>query len=264
MRKSQIILIAVMFLATTSNQSHGFDKGMVCHEARKPGFEEVMTYMAGGGETCKNHFCNADKAILGDNVYVEVWQNPDSELSLVPRIKKHVDTATNVIAEIVNISFSSKFQGADSFLFILVLSPGDIERIASGAVSDIDQRKFQNYILPAIKKRKCAGIATHIIENGIGLIPRSLIFIPDSLESDKEIGSCVLEEIMNSTGLYRDPPGQASLFDNDNYRDFEGSILYSEATLSMLYLHYMITRGSYRDVGDFLRRNCTLDTNSLH
>lgn len=51
---------------------------------------------------------------------------------------------------------------------------------------------------------------------------------------EEEIASCILEELVASLGLVGDPPGQASLFDEGNFRESGGSIWISAETERML------------------------------
>jgi hypothetical protein len=255
-KRSKASLATILTSVVLCAPSYALDMRQICHAARAPHFNEAFTFMRGGGESCAHESCNTQGATLGDRVFMEISQDSPKKSDLRSMVEQFSADAAEIISDTLGISFLATFEEADTFIFFLVVSPRLIEMIGSGEMQEIDAHQFNSFIRPALSLRKCAGIVTHVSENGIRRIKRALIFVPDTLEAEKEVRSCVFEEIMNASGLLRDPPGSASLFDNSNYSEVDGSITYSDATLAMLYLHYELARGAYDDLEDFRWANC--------
>lgn len=255
MIQSQAKIFFTTSFLVSSGPCTALDVETLCREASAASFEQTMTFVVSGGETCANTICLNEPAVLGDRVYVEISQS-SAESEMVPVIQELSEEATNVISSVTGVSFQSKFEDAQSFLFLILVSPETIRELAAGKMEGVDQHGFNSFVAPALRISKCAGIASHFSEAGHRKIYRGVIFVPDTVKSKDAMRSCVFEEIMNVSGLLRDPPGSASLFDNGNYQIVDGLMTYSDSTLAMLQIHYDISKGKYRDVAQFLNLEC--------
>lgn len=248
--------LAWLPLLSVSGQGFALDLHTVCEAARQPGFDETLAYMSQGGETCTLQNCHEGSVVLAEKVYFEVAVDTDDNRSL-PAVADAARAASTIIGDTTGVKFSSDFAGAGSFVFVLIVSRRTAEMIADGQFSEVDGDHFRSFILPALQANKCAGIVSHFSDGTRRIVEKSLIFVPDSLRADADIRACIFEEFLNTSGLLRDPPGYASLFDYGNYRSVDGLKSFSETTLAMLKLHYDIARETYVDVEDFRTSECS-------
>ena len=230
----------------------------LCNAARVPGFAERFAHMAGGGEGCGEARCLTRPVVLGKQVYVEVVQ--DSEQPDFAALASPVfSEAAAIVSDTVGIDFLAGFSDADSFVFFMVVSPDTEKRILSGQIKGVNQHLFKTFVIPALRASSCSGIVTHVDGEASRVVHMAITFVPEAIVPDeKALRKCILEEMMNLTGLLRDPPGSASLFDKGNFRFENGKLTYSNETLFMLRLHYDIATGIYRDLDDFLYSECEI------
>jgi hypothetical protein len=247
---------SVVALFASVGQAEQFAVPRVCAAAKAPGFAERIAYMAGGGEGCEEARCLNRPVVLGKWTYVEVVQD-SRQPNFASLASPVVEAAATVVSDTVGINFHATFDDAESFLFFVVVSPETEDLILNGQIEGVNQQLFRTFVIPALRASSCSGIATHLGGETSRLMHRAITFIPEAIVSDeKALRKCIFEEMMNATGLLRDPPGSASLFDNGNFRLADGKLTYSDETLAMLKIHYGIARGAYRDVNDFLFSQC--------
>ena len=256
MLRSLILTAAISLAFTGVGRAEKLDAARVCASAQVPGFAVRMDYMASGGEGCDAASCLDRRVVLGRRAYLEVALDPRHP-SFVPLAAPVAGEAAAIVADTIGVDFGAGFDDADSFLFFVVVSASIEDRILKGELEGIDRDLFRTFVLPALRARRCSGIATHIGNGSSRLMHHAVTFVPEAIITDAEkVRACILEELMNATGLLRDPPGSASLFDSGNFRLVDGKLTYSDETLAMLKLHYDFARGVYRDVDDFLSSQC--------
>lgn len=222
MKRLKARLAAVVTCAAVCGPSYGLELDRICRAARAPQLNDVLTFMTSGDETCTSERCFGPGAILEDKVFVETALAFSEKTEIGSMVAKSSVEATSIISNTLGISFSESFDEADTFIFLLVVSERFSDMIGNGKIQEIDAQQFNSFILPALSVGKCAGIVTHVPEGELHRIKMALIFFSEALETEQEVRSCVFEEIMNASGLFRDPPGSASLFDNFNYSRVDG------------------------------------------
>jgi hypothetical protein len=227
----------------------------ICSVVQKREFQRDFNYMAFGGETCVKSRCLAERVILPDVVYAEiVSEEKDHPLRLA--INSAVDEAFSEISRVTKVVFNGDFLDSEGYIFIIVASPAFAKRVLANKVDGINAQEFDSFILPALKQQKCAGIVSHNSNGDVRHVSLATIFVPESMHDPLQLRMCVFEELLNSAGLLRDPPGSASLFDNGNYSNSEAKFGYSEGTLAMLEIHYALARGKYVSIDDFVQQRC--------
>jgi Protein of unknown function (DUF2927) len=230
----------------------------MCEAASEPNFEERLNYMTFGSEYCLKERCNDRRSIWNNTVPFSIIGMPEMK-NEIRRVLPIVNKSLQVMSEISKVAFTNAV-GVDPNLFIFVTNEEMIEAIQSKKTDGFDTENFKNFIVPILRAEKCAGIVTTVKDKKINRIAVATIFIPVSIVPNSDaLSLCIQEEIFNAMGILRDPKGQASLFDDGNFRYVNGTKTYSFDSLAMLDVHYAIATGNYRNLSDYLSHKCKAD-----
>ncbi|WP_156875453.1 hypothetical protein [Phaeobacter inhibens] len=169
-------------------------------------YNEIYTFMTSGDEACEilnpndcNNFVSSKwKREIGFRVFIEGGEGEDI-MSVVEGISIFRKFAGDVTEG--RISFSNNVENV--FFYIGGDEYRRTLREGGGTFPRDTFLKMEN----ALTSQDCFAIIQSVGDE----IIRSSIFIPQGIMA-VDIKLCVLEELYNSTGVLRDPPGASSLF----------------------------------------------------
>lgn len=228
-----------------------------CDLVKTDSFLDEFSFMALGDESCRSQSCTDTVSTWKSDIVFDLIVDPKESRS--SNLEREINRTFSILKGATGIG--ARLGGSDKSLFFIIVDKKVETQLSDGILGFISGSIFREKFLPIISRGKCIGNIVSVPGTDSRDIIGGVVFIPQTvLHSNNEIlQKCVLEETFNGFGLFRDPKGQASLFDNQNYVQDGKDITYSNKTLLMIrYLYYLGAR-SDRAFQNFEQSVCEKD-----
>ena len=239
--------IGVIGLLAASNIASAAtgERSTECLILQRPNFFQEMQYLASNSERCRG-LCNTENARVGSEVAIKILSDHltrDEYESVESSVAWTLSNIGNVIGDDVKIRVRENVEGnyPTKIIVLPVTEVLDRALIKQG----MPGLTPMEYVVPHRAVLIEGGCSARFFVTGTRrseIVSLAYVFISsDSLKDESDLDLCVLEEITQVFGLFGDPPGNASLFDDGNV-DFSGERpIHSEKTNAMLRFMYSDT-----------------------
>ncbi|MGV6838621.1 MAG: DUF2927 domain-containing protein [Planktomarina sp.] len=212
---------------------------------------------------------NFEHAVKGESCYgeqtcdrtINVWDTGQKyefvHFAHEEENKRYIErTFEEVILDLPKPFNQSFYYDADApNFFILILTDDMVSEILAGNLPFIYLEVFNDVVLPGYKIGRCSGYIGLVDTDSYTEIVQAVVFIPANLKPAR-LRSCLMEETLNALGIANDPPGQASLFDNGNYRIGPRGIKASVQTELFLQDLYQIKADGFGSISEYADAMC--------
>lgn len=231
-----------------------------CLILQRPNFFQEMQYLASNSERCRG-LCNTENARVGSEVAIKILSDHltrDEYESVARSVTWTLSNIENVIGNDVKIQVRENVEGKYPTKIIVlpvteILDRALIKKGMPGLTP-------MEYVVPHRAVLIEGGCSARFFVTGARrseVVSLAYVFISsDSLEDESDLDLCVFEEITQVFGLFGDPPGNASLFDDGNVGFSGERPIHSEKTNAMLRFMYSGNRFTRRNFEDYKRELC--------
>ncbi len=198
------------------------------------GEEALLQYyneMAHRTDSCGNEHC------MDSQTYT--WRNPISfELTVSKEMQHRLYIADRAIQKFAAFSIKAT-SGALEFVsgepnVLIYIGDAELKEAVESSLSPQEHSNFS--ALSEVAKEGCYA-SIMIVDDEI---VKSVIFAPDHL-MEVQLEKCLLEELYNSTGLFGDPIGYASVFDAFKEHSSYEFAPYTSEMFKLLKMHYELS-----------------------
>nr|WP_321446359.1 DUF2927 domain-containing protein [uncultured Cohaesibacter sp.] len=242
-----ILVICLQFIQLKDVRAKGVFTE--CSILRNADFRRNFVYIANTEDMCQDlKLCSAPQKWKRD-IRVKIIDT-DSGASHM-ETKKYIDYFGRIFLKESGINtYILNQQATDANVLIIFLNDEDIDSLEKNP-GIIDWEQFKKVNLYGYNINKCS-LQAFVSETEIAL---SLIFVPKSIVGIN-LKKCVLEEIYNSTGLFSDHVGSASVFDK-YFRENTEDVFYTKEMRLMLKLYYKLKVISPTSLENYYQQYCT-------
>lgn len=220
-------------------------------------FKADFEFMTSRSEWCYTaNECGLNVPHWAEDLSIQFLWMPDKD-SWKARILTAIEEVRPMLQKATGVHIDANSE-RDPNTTVVILDDYLYAAIENGKIDGFDPTFFTDGAKWAYKNKACSATVLSSVESQTNrdIISSSIIYVNGNLDVGR-IDKCFKEELYNALGMLSDPIGQASLFDNGNYKMIDGKISYSDASVLMLEALYGIARNEYRDIDAFIRQRCT-------
>jgi hypothetical protein len=224
-----------------------------CRYLENPIFKYNFLHSASVPERCSTSPCETKFAHWNSTIVPRIV-SLEANKTILDSVNSVLEVTSNDLSRISGVQFDLT-QGTAPNFFLIVLDDDLVELISNGSISGIDPSRFKSGAEKVYSEGGCSGTAFIGEGKETETIEKAIIYLNVNLTLGA-LEKCTKEEMINAMGLFGDPPGQQSLFDNGNIRFQNGKVTYSEETEVMLETLYNMAKFSLSDFDSYLKLRC--------
>lgn len=227
----------------------------VCAIVTASEFWEKFDYMTTTAENCPDG-CHFEMTYWKEPIRAHVLapiDDPslgDEVSNILLRAIDQISAFSRLDAQVVDVSTTSETPN----LYVFLLHEELVNYWSQNGFFGLDPSGFQLH-RNAYEHGSCSGAGFFDSSEGVAEIKIGMVFAPFD-QTGRDLEKCIFEEFVNVLGLVGDPRGQASLFDQENYRIVDDEFYFSMETLVMLDALYEIASGGVAGKEAYSERAC--------
>lgn len=264
MNRNQLIVGFLALAVITHQIVYHFispPRPLLCSALASDGFLGSFRYMALGSELCREKQCSSLYTSWDTTIAYRIFSFPDN--LPIREVAESTARSIQLLSRLTNTSMSESSAGTR--IAVIVVSEDGVEELLKSKLPNISGSVIDQHIAPGLKKGLCSGVIKSQTGASWRLVRQVYVFVPGKVltKGRDNIDNCILEELTNSAGLFRDPPQAASLFDGGNFGRSDGRISLSFETEAMIGLLYSMSRSSPDTIETKIESECGLAQGSI-